>query len=581
MNTKAPQLIQVEVAADLPVLWELLQRMNLPASLGEHFATPLHWKGPLTPGEVLSVWLLFVLSQADHCLNHVEDWVAQQQGTLQALLGKPVLPTDLSDDRLADWLTRLASGSSFAELEASLNRHSLRVYRLATQTIRLDTTTANSYSSLLSEKGLLQFGHSKDDPTRPQIKIAAAVLDPLGMPLVCSVLPGNTADDTVYIPLIREVRRSLQDQGLTYVGDCKMAALATRACIAHHKDFYLCPLPLTVLSGQERSQLLQPVWQGQQELLKVYRPATQEGEAEELVAEGFCVQVELSDEVEGKPFSWKEQRWLVRSQAYVASQEAALERRLAKAEAALLELPARKQGKKRLFHQELTAAAQQILAEQRVEGLLSFETVACLKSQKKRAYAGRPEREVKEWYFKVRVARQEKEIQEKKREMGWQVYGSNNSAQSLEQVVWAYRGQYRIEDDWSRLKGQPLSLTPMYLQDERRIQGLVHLLSLALRVLCLLEWQVREQLQKEGSTLRGIHPGQKGRQNKRPSAELLLRALKTITLTAVEVDGSVHVFLSPLKPIQVRILQLLNLPSDLYEKVARNFSISPQNTSEP
>ncbi len=70
---------------------------------------------------------------------------------------------------------------------------------------------------------------------------------------------------------------------------------------------------------------------------------------------------------------------------------------------------------------------------------------------------------------------------------------------SLPQVVWAYRGQYRIEDDWSRLKGRPLGLTPLYLRDEDRIQGLVYVLSLALRVLTLVEWVVREGLRKDGS----------------------------------------------------------------------------------
>src|SRR5260370_5132458 len=56
--------------------------------------------------------------------------------------------------------------------------------------------------------------------------------------------------------------------------------------------------------------------------------------------------------------------------------------------------------------------------------------------------------------------------------MGWQVYGTNAVALALTQVVWAYRGQYRIEDDWSRLKGRSLGLTPLYLQDEERIGGL-------------------------------------------------------------------------------------------------------------
>src|SRR5947209_5659353 len=72
MNTTEPRLLRVEVVADLPVLWATLQRLDLPATLDRHFPAPPHWKGPLTPGEVLTVWLLFLLSQGDHCLNHVE-----------------------------------------------------------------------------------------------------------------------------------------------------------------------------------------------------------------------------------------------------------------------------------------------------------------------------------------------------------------------------------------------------------------------------------------------------------------------------------------------------------------------------
>src|SRR5262250_1516053 len=152
MNPTEPRLVRVEVVADLPVLWATLQRLDLPATLDRHFPPSRNWKGPLTPGEVLSVWLLFVLSQGDHCLNHVEPWVAQHHGTLSALLGKEVLPVALHDDRLAD----------------CLNRQSVRDYQLPTDAVRIDTTTANSYADVLTEQGLLQFGHSKDDPDRPQ-----------------------------------------------------------------------------------------------------------------------------------------------------------------------------------------------------------------------------------------------------------------------------------------------------------------------------------------------------------------------------------------------------------------------------
>jgi hypothetical protein len=39
--------------------------------------------------------------------------------------------------------------------------------------------------------------------------------------------------------------------------------------------------------------------------------------------------------------------------------------------------------------------------------------------------------------------------------------------------------------------------------------------------------------------------------------------------------------LSPLTEVQERLLELWNLPSDLYEKVASGFPIAPSNTSEP
>jgi transposase len=580
MNTTEPRLQCVEVVADLPILWAIFGRLDLPATLDRHFPTPLHWKCPLTPGEILAVWLLFVLSQGDHCLNHVRPWVAGLQHTLSALLGKIVLPIHFHDDRLADCLDRLATGDRFSVLERDLNQQAIRVYHLRTDTVRIDTTTANSYAAVLSERGLLQFGHSKDDPDRPQFKIAAAILDPLGMPLATAVVPGNSGDDPLYVPAIAAVRQSLGVGGRTYVGDCKMAALATRAFVAAGNDFYLCPLGLTQINRAERHELLLPVWDGSVTLEQVRRPGP-EGQADELVAEGFCLDVALTAEVEQKEVHWTERRWLVRSVAYATAQQEALERRLATAEAALRELVTRKPGKKQLFHADLMAAAAGIVQREGIEGLLRYEARALMRTIKKRAYRGRAARAETEVFFEIEVQRDEGAIEQKKREMGWQVYGTNGLGMSVAQVVWAYRGQYRIENDWSRLKGRPLGLTPVYLQDEGRMQGLVHLLSVALRVLTLVEWQVRERLQKEGTTLQGVYAGQPSRTTVRPSAELLLAVMQTISISVVFVNGQIHALLSPLTDVQKRLLQLWDLSPDWYEKVACGFPKPPSNTSEP
>jgi transposase len=580
MSTAEPRLLRVEVVADLPVLWATLQRLDLPATVDRLFPAPANWKGPLSPGEVLAAWLLFVLSQGDHCLNHVQPWVAQHQGTLSALLGKEVLPVHFHDDRLADWLDRLSSNDSFSVLEQQLNRHAIRAYQLPTDTARYDTTTANSYAEVLSDRGLLQFGHSKDDPSRPQLKVSAGVLDPLGMPLVTAVVPGNESDAPLYIPAIAAVQQSIGQGGRTHVGDCKMAALATRAFVAAGQDFYLCPLSENQLSRAGRLELLQPVFAGTQTLAQVWRPTGDEM-PDELVAEGFCVDVELTATVDGKAVSWTERRWLVRSLAYAQAQQAALERRLEKASKALAELVVRKQGKKQLFHAELMEAAGAIVKREGVQGLLSYTARAMMTTRQVRAYAGRPARQETDVFFEIEVRREEALIEEKKREMGWQVYATNALEMVLACVVWAYRGQYRIENDWSRLKGRPLGLTPMYLQDEGRMQGLVYLLSLALRLLSLLEWVARERLRKDGAKLQGAYAGQPGRKTDRPSAELLLGAMKTISVSVVEAHGQLHALLSPLTEVQKRLLDLWDLPPDLYEKVACAFPRPPTITSEP
>jgi transposase len=580
MSTTPPHLIRVETVADLPVLWAILQQLDLPATLDRHFPPTLRWAGELSPGEVLALWLMFVLSQADHRLNQVEPWIEQHQSTLSALLAKTVKPNHAHDDRLAALLDRLGDEKHFAALETDLNQQTLRVYQLPTEVVRIDATTANSHAQVFSEEGLLQFGHSKDDPDRPQLKIATAVLDPLGMPLATSVVPGNTADDPLYIPAIEQVRVSLGTGGRTYVGDCKMAALSTRAFLEAGGDFYLCPLSESQLSRAQRRELLQPVWQGKQALQSVYPPEDSE-KSGEVVAEGFLVEVEQNAVVDGQAISWTERRWMVRSRAYAASGELALERRLETATRQLEDLPTRKRGKKVLDEEGLRQAAEDVLSRNQVQGLLSYQVHKHVTRRPTRAYKDRPAREEEVVDYTVDAPRHANAIEEKKRELGWQVYANNQSGLDLSQVVRAYRDQYRVEKGFSRVKGRPLGLTPMYLQDETRMQGLVQLLSVALRLLTLMEWRVREALSARGEELKEIDAGQKGRKTKRPSAELLLAAMKHIHISVVEVGEQYHVLLSPMSKLQRQLLELWGLAADLYDCLVQCIPKPPPIMSEP
>ena len=575
-----PRVISVERVDDIPVLFACLKRLKVAEFLDNHFPPHHLWKGDLSFGEVVSVWIVFLLAEGDHRLYKLQPWAQRHALTLQACLGKPLRHLDFHDDRLADVLDRLAQHDPWTAFEADLNAHTVRVYDLDASLFRIDTTTVSSHASVVSEDGLLQFGHSKDDPDRPQLKVAATALDPLGMPVTTVVVPGDRADDPLYVPQIQQVQRSFGTGGKTYVGDCKMAALATRAYLASTQDFYLCPLSEKQLSRQDRLALLQPVWQGRQTLQQVHRPQATPEQEPKLVAEGFSLDVAVQAEVDGVAVEWTERRWLVRSVAFAQGQQGQLESRLQRALEQVEQLNRRSQGKKRLDAQQIQEAARAILEKQRVEGLLDVEVVTTLRERALRRYGLRPAQVVRDEEHRVQSHRREEAIEQAKREMGWQVYGTNHLELELAAVVWAYRGQYRIEEGWSRLKGRPLSLSPMYLAIESRMVGLVLLLSVAVRLLTLLEWQVREKLREGGETLKGIYPGQPGRRCSRPSAELLLGAFEGISLTVVEVAGQQTAHVTPLTALQQRLLVLWDLPPDLFHRLTLHCADPPPALSE-
>jgi len=575
MNTELPKIIRVERMDDIPVLMASLKRLKVAEFLDRRFPTDHRWAGELSFGEVACCWLTFVTSQGDHRLYHVQPWAEQNLLTLQACLGKAVRPVDFHDDRLALMLDKLAQPDIWQSFETDLNRHTVRVYNLPTSLFRIDTTTASSYLDVLSAQGLIQFGHSKDRDDLPQIKVAIAALDPLGMPVTTLVVPGNRADDPLYVPEVRKVQQAFGQGGKTFVCDCKAASLGTRAYMANTNEYYLCPLPEKQLSKEELGVLLRPVWEGRQALTPVYRPIEDEEESPELVAEGFAVDVRLQAEVDGRQVVWTERRWVVRSQAFAQGQHKQLERRLQTAEKQLLELNERKQGKKRLTAEEMGEAAADIVKKQRVQGLLSWQVRTTTRERPVRAYGGRPTCMVLEQQHTVEVSRQQAVIERAKREMGWRVYATNHLEMGLAAVVWAYRGQHRVERVWSRLKGRPLSLTPLYLQEESRIDGLALLLSVAVRLLTLMEGTVRQKLADADVGLTGVYPGQRGRLARRPSAELLLRAFEGISLTVVEFAGQQHVHVTPLTPIQLQLLDLWDLPDTLYQRLTLQFSKPP------
>lgn len=566
--------VTTECVDDIPLLIPWMERMGVITLTNEHFPAHGNWQG-LDLGRVLVGWLAHMLAEADHRLNQVEEWAAGRIETLSGCLGVAVRALDFSDDRLASVLDALSEDEEWAAFEASLNRRTLRVYDLRPERIRLDSTTASGYWQV-SEDGLFQPGHSKDHrPELPQLKVMVAALDPLGMPVATQVVAGNQADDPLSIPAMEQVRAGLERRGLLDVGNVKMMALTTRAHLQVGQDTDLGPLSALQGPPEALARALQAVWNGEQALLSVERPNS-EGQIEQ-IAEGYEVQATQTAVVNGQEVRWNERRLFIRSLLQAEAAATALRKRLAHAEEALQALNERKQGKRRLPDEAaLREAIAAVLTRHQVEGLLTVHITEQVQTRQLRKYGNRAAATRLERTVLVAVQRNEAAIAQAVRLLGWRVSATNapQDRLSLEQAVLAYRAEYLVERHFGRLKGKPLALTPMYLQDDQRATGLTRLLSIGLRVLTLIEHVARKKLQPTGEKLSGLYAGNPKRATERPTTEALLRAFEGMFLSFVQIDGRSYRHITPLSELQRKILDLLDIPVSIYSSLAVN-SVNP------
>lgn len=562
MNDNAE--VNTERVDDIPVLLAILERMGIQKLLDKHFKTHGNWQG-MSLGWVAVVWLSYILSQADHRLSHVQPWVEKRLETLSICTGIPIRALDLSDDRLQSVLRYFSNSEDWQKFEQELGANLLQVYDLKAERVRLDSTSASTYCGV-NEQGLFQYGYSKDRrPDLAQVKVMLSTLDPLGMPVATEVVAGNKADDPLYCPAITRVRETLKQTGLLYVGDCKMGAIQTRGFIQEKGDYYLVPLSATQIPESVLKSYLDEREQKGQELTAVYREDNAGKPTK--IAEAFEVEVNATIEREGKEITWKERQLVVRSIKIAAAAQKSLKERVQQAQIEIAKLNQTRKGKKRLT--KLSAyqdEAERIIERYQVEGLLNIEYVVEKTSRHQRAYRGKPAQIIKEESVTLSVTVDEVALTQKLNSCGWRVYATNSPSEqlSLTDGVRAYRDEYLIEKGFSRLKGFPLSLTPLYLQREDHITGLIRLLSIGLRLLTLLEFEMRRSLSQNDENVSGIYPGNPKRKTARPTSEILLAAFKEITLVRFKVAGRTHRVLTRLSPVQHQILRGLNLTIKIY-----------------
>jgi transposase len=569
-------VVITERVDDVALLLGQMMKMGLPEILDTHL--PRHWKQEgLSWGWTAVIWLAYILSEGDHRKVAVETYVAGMKWTLSQVSGQHIRVLDFSDDRLAHVLKHLSKPTYWHPIEQALNEHSLAVYDLPASVIRCDATTVSAGHEVV-DGGLVQFGHSKDDPRRPQIKIMTASLDPLGLPLATNVLSGEQADDGLYIPLLDRVLKGLGKSGLLVVGDCKMSAFGIRTDLVDKRQYYLSPLPLTGATANQMPQWIsQGIAKAQTGELESIVKTDDTGQEVE-VAQGYEIKrlCEVNDPA--GPWQWQERVLVIRSLAQAQKQAGGLEQRLASAESKIRALtPSRGRGKRQISEEsQLLDAIGKVLKAHRVEGLMTIDYVKETECSTQyigrgRGSAQRDQRVVEKVRYQItEVRRHDAQIAALKATLGWRAFATNapQSRLSLAEAVLCYRHEYRIERIFNRLKSR-LQIAPLFVKRDDQIEGLTYLLTLGVRVLTVMEFTLQRSLQKEQASLAGMHLENRKKRTDQPSAERVLKAFSKVTLTIMK-DGEgreLGRWLTPLSTVQQDILHHLGLQSSLYSQL--------------
>jgi transposase len=576
--------VKTERIDDIPLLIGVMVLVGYQRIIDEHISSHGNQRN-LSWGWTAVIWLAYILSEGDHRKVALREYVRGMKNALEQVTGKEIDELDFTDDRLAILLRHFSNRKWWIKIENDLSANSIEVYELPKKIVRCDATTVSGYHNV-AEGGIFQYGNSKDDPNRPQIKIMTGSLDPLGMPLATDVVSGEHADDGLYVPVINRINSVLKKSGVLYVGDCKLSSFDNRLHIKGCKGHYLCPLPNTGETAKKKD-----VWIEEGLLLdekdKLIRyTVINNKNKEELKTKGYEIERHQSGVIDGKEKKWTERVLIVNSPAYARQKEKGLEKRLQNAAKRIYALtPARGRGKRQITDEsELIATVESILKKHKVEGFLSYDYEKEVETKtsyvgKGRGSANRERKTIENIRYQItNVSRNKENIENEIKKYGWKVYVTDVSKNGLGFIdaMKCYRKEYRVERIFNMLKSR-LNIAPFFVRRNDQVKGITHFLTLGVRTLTLIEYVIRRSLKKDDSKLEGLHLENPKKLTNIPTSKKLLTAFSKITLTIIESKNSVVRHLTPLSQLQINILERLGLNAATYTKLEIRQSVNILN----
>ena len=545
--------VDTQVVGALPLVGAMLEQWGL-ADIVDQVAP---WDGDVPLGTLVEVLVTNRLLNPQ-AMYAVGDWAAGAAVTDYFGL----TAEQLNDDRLGRALERIADHG--AELQSAATLAAVKQWQLKVKQIHYDISTAELYGAYANAQPAADadpgtgpsptkvpivpfptYGRTKSG--RDDVKQVQFGLDVLGdgaVPVALLPLAGNTAEARTHVANLLRLKEMFPRHRYLYLGDSKLDTPENLAAAQQTAGEFLCAGAFT--------QPLQERFREVQDKLKPVDYCSQADAKRPLEERDQYRACEVPDKVvgvfEGRNVGVKYRLIFVHSSAKAKQQAATRERHLTK----------------------IRAEFEQV---EKILGKYSLKTEAAIRRRLEQARSKYSEGKLFSytltskggkfaltWQIDAAALAQQKELE------GVFVLKTNlsKSKHPIATVLAKYREQSKVEKRFHHFKG-PLAVTPMFLQNPKRIAGLLIVLTWALTVLALMERQVRKNLQ--GEPMYGLYP--ENRPSPAPTGARLIEKFATLCVVFIHDDSGTHRRLARLSSIQREILKLLDLPDSALKTFKR------------
>jgi transposase len=465
----------------------------------------------------------------------------------------------INDDRVGRALEALASERGrniFFRLALRL----IKQFRLDTRRIHSDTTSVSFSGRYEGSQTAPRITFGKSKARRPDLKQLVFGLNVTAdgaVPISHQIYSGNRTDDTVHAGNTEELRQILGRDDFIYVADCKLCTFDNLGTIADYGGKFVTVLPRSRKEDSRFRTSLRlrqepPQWK------TILKTPNSRHKSDPPDIYSSCSGPAKTDD--GFRLVW------IRSSQKAVLDAQARETNLRRAEVELVELGKglnrRHLKKKREVRQKIGVILKHHRVADWIEATVhQYEEVSTNYANRGRPRANSALREIRTPKLKLQVKRKPDVLRREAHTDGVFPLVTNLTHEPKKGVLQIYKYQAYIEKRFSLLKSE-LEIAPAYLKKPERVVGLMHAYFIAMALTALIERQVRMGMDRLGIERLPLLP--EGRMTSTPTASRILEAFTNVSWFDFARGTDAVAFPIKLSPLQIQLLDLLEVPRTAY-----------------